>query len=112
MAISLQSAVHAVFDNLKERKVQLPDGIERQFLLDDQNGHYQLLHIGWDGLKPVRNILVHVDIKANLIWVQCDYTEYQVVDLLLEQGLTQQQIVLAFHAPYKRQYTGFALGHD
>jgi hypothetical protein len=110
MALSLHAAVHAVFDNLKGREVQLANGIERQFLLDDINGHYQLLHIGWDNLKVVRNILVHIDIKSDLIWVQCDYTDYQIVDLLLEQGLTQQQIVLAFHAPYKRQYTGFAFG--
>jgi hypothetical protein len=110
MAMSLQAAIHAVFDHLKQRNIKLPDGIERQFIQDDANGHYQLLHIGWDGLKAVRNILVHIDIKADLVWVQCDYTDYQIVDLLLEQGLTEKQIVLAFHAPYKRQYTGFALG--
>lgn len=108
----LQKAVHAVFENLKNRQVQLPNGIERQWLLDDHNGHYQLLHIGWDDIQPVRNILVHVDIKNDFVWVQCDYTEYNVVDALLEHGVSKDRIVLAFHAPYKRPYTGFAIGNE
>jgi XisI protein len=105
-----QHAVHAVFDKLKARQVLLPPGIERQLVLDDHNGHYQLLNIGWQGNRHTHAILVRIDIKGNLIWVQADNTEYGIVDELLNQGVLAEQIVLGFQAPYKRKYSGFAQG--
>ena len=113
MALSKhQEAVHHVFDALKAQQVLTPAGIERQFLMDDHNGHYQLLNIGWHGSRHAHSILVQVDIKGDFVWVQADNTEYNIVDALLEQGVPQNRIVLGFHAPCKRAFTDFATGDE
>jgi hypothetical protein len=109
-ADSFQRAVHAVFDKLKARQVLLPPGIERQLVLDEQNGHYPLLNIGWQGNRHTHAVLVQIDIKGELIWVQADNTEYGIADKLLNQGILSEQIVLGFQVPYKRKYSGFAQG--
>jgi hypothetical protein len=105
-----QQAIHTVFQTLKSYDTQMPQGIERQFIMDDQNGHYQILDLGWENQNPVYDIMVHIDIKQNLIWVQADNTNHNIVEALLEQGVPKNQIVLGFHAPYKRPFTGFATG--
>jgi hypothetical protein len=110
--MNYQQAVHRVFSDLEARNVLLPAGIERQFLMDDHNGHYQLLNIGWHGSRHAHSILVQVDIKGDFVWVQADNTEYNIVDALLKQGVPQNRIVLGFHAPYKRAFTGFATGDE
>jgi XisI protein len=107
-----QKAVHRVLEALAAKTVLTPAGIERQFLVDDHNGHYQLLNIGWHGSRHTHSILVQIDIKGDFVWVQADNTEYNIVDALLEQGVPQNRIVLGFQAPYKRAFTGFATGDE
>ena len=86
------------------------DGIEYQLVMDTERNHYQINAVGWQDLKRVHGILVQIDIKDGLIWVQEDNTEYRVAEELVESGIPKDKIVLGFHAPYKRPYTGYATG--
>jgi len=47
--------------------------------------------------------------KNGKIWIQHDGTERGVANDLVEWGVPKEAIVLAFHAPYRWQYTGFAV---
>ena len=51
---------------------------------------------------------MHMDIKDGKIWIQHDGTEIGVANELVELGVPKEDIVLAYHAPYQRVYTGFA----
>jgi len=82
--------------------------IELQPIIDNKNKHYQLVYLGWNNDERVRGCLIHINIKNNKIWIQHDGTEESVANILLEKGLTKKDIVLAFHAPFKRKYTDFA----
>ena len=86
--------------------------IEYQILMDTERNHYQVTVLGWEGMKRIHGILVQIDIKAGLIWVQEDNTDYGVVDELEKSGISKDKIVLGFHAPYKRPYTGYATGEQ
>jgi hypothetical protein len=105
----LQKAVHLVLERFKRPVLSLPN-TQRHILMDDQTGHYQVLNIGWHELKRTFEVIVHINIHNDLIWIQVDNTEPGIADSLLEQGIPSEKIVLAFHAPYKRPYTGFAVG--
>lgn len=83
---------------------------DMQRVIDDKNGHYLLLRIGWDGMKRKYSTLLHLDIKNEKIWIQEDYTEEGIATDLLELGVTKEDIVLAFQAPIKRPFTEFAVG--
>lgn len=82
---------------------------ETQIMFDDENGHYYLMDIGWDDMKRIHGCTLHLDLKDDKIWIQQDWTEYGVADELVEMGVPKEDIVPAFHAPYKRPYTGFAV---
>ena len=51
----------------------------------------------------------HIDIINDKLWVQEDATDYDLVGVLEEHGIPKNDIVLAFHAPYKRPFTGYAV---
>ena len=53
--------------------------------------------------------MIHVDIKDGKIWIQHDGTEAVMADKFLELGVPPEDIVLAFHSPFRRQFTGFAV---
>jgi XisI protein len=107
----MQKAIEAIKAILiQTAQPAVVDGIEYQLVFDDERHHYQINAVGWTGKQRVHGILVQIDIKNDLIWIQEDNTEERIADQLVAQGIPKSQIVLAFHAPYKRPYTGFATG--
>lgn len=87
----------------------IPAEIETELILDRVRDHYLLINVGWHNLQRTDGNPVHLDIKDNKIWLQQDLTDYRIAEKLLEKGVPKEDIVLAFHAPYKRPYTGFAV---
>ncbi|MEB3211417.1 MAG: XisI protein [Leptolyngbyaceae bacterium] len=83
---------------------------EVQTVFDVDRDHYQLLYVGWRGAKRRFGCILHVDIKNGQIWIQHDGTEEGLANRLVEMGVPKHDIVLAFHEPEIRQYTGFGTG--
>ncbi|MEH2245372.1 XisI protein [Nostoc sp.] len=86
-----------------------PEEMETQAILDTERDHYLLLHTGWRGNRRTHGCSLHLDIKDGKIWIQHDGTEVGIATQLLELGIPKEDIVLAFHSPYMRQFTEFAI---
>jgi hypothetical protein len=100
-------------ESLAERaKLRSPnDPVKSETIFDRQGDHYQLVNLGWkDSSTRIYGCAIHVDIIDGKIWVQHDGTEDAIADQLVEKGVPNQDIVLAYHAPHVRHYTEFAVG--
>jgi hypothetical protein len=86
--------------------------LERQLLFDPVRDHYLLSTVEWRQRQRVYGCLIHVDIKDGQIWIQHDGTEAGVANELVVLGIPKEDIVLGFHAPYKRPYTEFGVGKE
>jgi hypothetical protein len=82
--------------------------VEVQYIFDTERDHYQLFLVGWEGDEWNHGCVAHLDLKNNKIWIQHNGTELGLADDLVAMGVPKEDIVLGFHAPYKRKYTGFA----
>ncbi len=82
---------------------------EAQIIFDQEHDHYQLVHAGWHNDRRMYGCIIHMDIRNGKIWIQHDGTETGMANELVALGVPKDDIVLAFHAPYKRPYTGFAV---
>lgn len=83
--------------------------ISTETIIDTKNDHYEVMHVGWDGARRVHGSVVHIDIIDGKVWIQHDGTSRPIADALVEAGIPRTAIVLAFHPPYVRQYTEFAV---
>lgn len=83
--------------------------VELQTIFDTERDHYQLVHAGWHKKYRQYGCLIHIDIKNGKIWIQHDGTETGVANELVELGIPKEEIVLAYHPIYQREYTGFAV---
>ncbi len=86
------------------------DDVEIQVVRDTENDHYQIFHVGWLNNRRIYGCIFHIDIKNEKIWIQHDGTEIGTAVELAESGIPKEDIVLGFHAPYKRPFTGFGTG--
>ncbi len=84
--------------------------IETEAIVDPERDHYEVLHVGWDGPRRVHGSVVHIDIKADKVWVQYDGTSLPVAEELEAAGIPREDIVLGFHPAEVRPHTGFAVG--
>ena|SRR5688572_21141195 len=83
--------------------------VEVELIFDTENDHYQLMTVGWNKQQRIHGCIVHIDIKRDKLWIQHDGTEIGLANELVELGVPKEDSVLAFHAPYNRQYAGFAV---
>jgi XisI protein len=86
------------------------DEVEAELVFDTERDRYQLVNAGWSNKRRVYGCVLHLDIKGEKIWIQHDGTEGGIADELVSRGVPKKDIVLAFHSPFKRQFTEFAVG--
>jgi hypothetical protein len=84
--------------------------IEVMPIFDLERDHYQVVSAGWKDERRIYGCSVHIDIKDSKIWVQYDGTEIGFADELVKLGVPKEDIVLAYHSPFMRQFNGFAVG--
>src|SRR5262245_23110091 len=84
--------------------------IETEAIVDRARDHYEVMHVGWDGVRRVHGSVIHRDIINGKVWIQYDGTSRPVADELIAAGIPPEDIVLAFHPADVRQHTGFAVG--
>ena len=82
---------------------------EIYLVADDVKMHYLVYHNSWNHSSRSYGCILHVRIKNGKIYVEYDGTDVGFADIFVEAGIPKNDIVLAFHAPAKRPYTGFAV---
>ena len=78
-------------------------------IFDEAHDHYLIMDVGWEGVKHVSRIIVHVRIKNGKIGIEEDWTEEGITAQFLRAGVRNEDIVLAFQHPSMRQNTDFAV---
>lgn len=85
------------------------DTVKSQLIFDNENNHYQLAYVGWQGDQRVFGPVMHFDIQNDKIWIQYNGTEELVAERLVELGVPRTDIVIGFYSPFKRQFTSYAV---
>ena len=88
---------------------QQPAGVDVLAVCDETTDIYAIINVGWDGNERTNMTSVLMRIVDGKIWVEEDRTMYGFVEELLDAGVPQEDIVLAFHPPRMRKYTEFAV---
>jgi hypothetical protein len=81
-----------------------------RLLFDDERKSYALLEFGWRNKRYDHYSILHLELLADKIWIQCDNTENGSAAELLAMGVPKQDIVLGFRPPELRPYTGLGVG--
>ena len=78
--------------------------------IDKIHGQYLILVDSWEGIERNYGPLVHIEIKPDgKIWLRFDGTDLEIGQELLNKGISEKDLVLAFHSPQMRKYTKFAM---
>src|SRR5207237_3229692 len=56
--------------------------IDTELVVDVERDHFELLHVGWDGVQRIHGPVIHIDIIGDKVWIQYDGTNRPVADEL------------------------------
>ena len=79
-------------------------------IISQGRNHFMLLHEGWQKRRHVYGTIVHAEIRHEQIWIYYDGIKDGITDELVAAGVPKDRIVLAFHPPDVREYTGYGVG--
>ncbi len=82
--------------------------IASKTIFDTNTNSYLLMTVGWDNIRRVHGVLVHLEIIDEKIWIQRDGTENGIAHDLEENGIPKKDIVLGFHPADVRPFTEYA----
>lgn len=68
-----------------------------QTIFDDENGHYVLIHLGWQDNQWVYGVPLHLDLIENRICIQRNQTEVELENELMELGVLEEDLTLGFY---------------
>ena len=74
------------------------DNAESCAICDEKTDNYLLSDVGWhaSGLR-LHSFPIHVRLKEDKFWIEWDGTEYGVANELMDAGVPEKDILLAFH---------------
>lgn len=86
-----------IVQQLLNEYAQIPyahDDLIDETIFDRQTDRYLLVTVGWQGRKRIHTTILHLDIRENQVWVQCNNTDQDIVAELVERGISQADIVM------------------
>jgi hypothetical protein len=90
----------------------LPDivgDVSTYLVVSRDSNHFFLIREGWQGNRRIHGMVVHAEIRDHKIWIHYDGIEGSITEELVAAGIPKENIVLAFHPPYVREHTGYAV---
>ncbi|MCW1969978.1 MAG: XisI protein [Anaerolineae bacterium] len=83
--------------------------IQSELIVDAAKRHYEVMFVGWDGMRRVHGSVLHIDLIGDKIWIQHDGTAPGVALELVEAGVPKDKIVLGFRPKHIREMMGYAV---
>lgn len=76
-----------------------PPTIRSEVAFDEDEGHYLLMAIGWQGTQYVHSVILHLQEQGGLVWVNKNHTDSNILEELTEIGIPRAQIRIAQNSP-------------
>jgi hypothetical protein len=73
-------------------------------VFDEERDNYLLVKAGWCRGRRSRGTSLFVRLRDGRIYVEEDWTEPGIANALIEAGVPEEDIVLAFHSPSMHQH--------
>lgn len=85
-----------IIRELLEEYAQIPylqESLVDETIFDRESGRYLLVTRGWQNGKSVNSIILHLALFGEKVSIQCNNTDQDIVDELIQRGVSSDDIV-------------------
>ena len=78
--------------------------VRNQLVINKDGKQFVLILSGWHNKEYIHNLAFHIEIKDNKVWIYEDLTDAGIAYELMEKGIPESDIFLAYNQPYNSNY--------
>ena len=86
------------------RSSDMPD-IDNQLIINEKGSQFVMIVSGWYRKEYIHNIVFHIEVKEEKVWIYEDLTDVGIANELIEKGIPESDIFLAYNQPYGSNYS-------
>ena len=79
------------------------DDLADETIFDDESGRYLLVTMGWQDSERINTIVLHLDLRDDKVWIQCNNTDQDIVQELVQSGIAAEDIVIPVSAKSNKE---------
>lgn len=101
-----------VLKELKYRqstKIYNGPNLKRHLVINKLQTEFVLLDVGWFNKRYISDLVFHIEIKNDKIWIHEDNTDIDIASVLVEEGIQKEDVVLAFLPDYAKELSNYAI---
>lgn len=83
--------------------------LSRRLVMNKERTEFILIDVGWFNKRYISDIIFHIGIIEDKVWVHNDYTDIGIATYLAKGGIPKSDIVLAFLPKYAQEMSDFAV---
>lgn len=85
-----------------------PD-LSRHLIINADKTEFVLLDVGWFNKRYISDLVFHIEIKNQKIWIHEDNTDIDIASVLVNEGIPKCDIVLGFLPNYAKELSEYAI---
>ncbi len=83
--------------------------LSRHLIINNERTEFILMDVGWFNHRYISDVIFHVGIVNDKIWIHNDFTDIGIADYFVKNGIPKTEIVLAFLPKYAQEVSEFAV---
>jgi hypothetical protein len=105
---NFRSIIKRILTPIAQNGISSDPSVKIHFVNDSETDEFILMMIGWSRHRYSHGLLMHLQIVNGKVWVHQDRTDFDIGNLLVEEGIPKSDVVLGFVEPMLRGSHGFA----
>lgn len=105
MEKSLTHYQHCIKTLLAEYESLQSEDAQMEVAFDDERLRYMAIWVGWRKSKRIHHCAIHIDIRDEMVVIQCNDTEDLIGTELVNMGIPKEKICLGFLPPETEPFT-------
>jgi hypothetical protein len=90
-------------------KISNAPELSRHLIINKEQTEFILMDVGWFKQRYISDVIFHIGIINDKVWVHNDFTDIGIADYLVKGGIPKLEIVLGFLPKYAQEISEFAV---
>ncbi len=83
--------------------------LARHLIINATETEFLLMDVGWFKDRYISDLVFHLEIKNDKVWVHADNTDIEIAEKLAQAGIPKSDIGLAFVPSYAKDMVEYAV---
>lgn len=98
-----QSILQLEMEEQAKKSLYNAPNVHRHLIINEDKSDFLLLSIGWEDSAYRHNVIHHIQLRGNKVWILKNNTNIEIDEFLIEKGIQKEDIEVGWIPDYLRE---------